>query len=117
MQQDFESTHPFPTGNATTDPARAGMDPSKGNGASDAGGTGVREQLDRAKQTVSKALTTVQDQTVAMTDSFAHRIQRRPLTAVAIAAVAGFALGLACVGASQLSTGASLRSLRSRMHW
>ena len=115
MQQDIESTHPFPMGNAVPDPARAGMDPSKGNGASDAVG-GMREQLDRAKQSVSKALTSVQDQSVALTDSFAHRIQRRPLTAVAIAAVAGFALGLAWVGASQLSTGVSLRSLR-RLHW
>jgi ElaB/YqjD/DUF883 family membrane-anchored ribosome-binding protein len=117
MQQHTDSTLPFATGNGAPDPASAGNHneiADKANGATDVGGTRLREQMNRAKQGASHALTRVQGQSAAMADSLALRIRRRPLAAVAIAAVAGFAIGLACLGASRWSAGASLRS---RFHW
>jgi ElaB/YqjD/DUF883 family membrane-anchored ribosome-binding protein len=118
MQQHTDAPHPFPTGNATHDPANAGTGnetAGQHNGASDVGSHSLRDQMDRAKQGAVHALTRVQDQSLAMADSLAHRIRRRPMAAVAIAAVAGFAIGLACLGASRWSSCAA--SLRSRLHW
>ncbi len=119
MQQHTDSPHPFPTANdvpPASAPSGSEAADQKNNGT-DAGGSRIREQMERAKQSVSNALTTAQDRSVAMTDSLAHRIQQRPYRSVAIAAVAGFALGLVCLTARRSSHDSNLRALLSRFHW
>jgi ElaB/YqjD/DUF883 family membrane-anchored ribosome-binding protein len=111
MQQHTEATHPFPSSTSSSENA------DKINGANDASGSQIGERVEQAKHTVAKVLTSAEEQTVAIRDSVAHRIQRRPYSAVAIAALAGFALGLACMGTSRSSNDWNARSLRSRLHW
>ncbi len=121
MQQHIDSPHPFPTAkDVAPAPASAPSGSETANqkyDGTDASGSRIREQMERAKQSVSNALTTAQDRSVAMTDSLAHRIQQRPYRSVAIAAIAGFALGLVCLTARRSSNDSNLRALLSRFHW
>ncbi len=110
MQQFPEATHPFPTSDSSSTGSATG-----GNGGEPP--SGLQATVDQAKQSVASALTTIQEQTAGVAHTVTHRIQSRPLTAVAIAAATGFALGLAYAIARQASDNQGMRNLLSRLHW